>query len=92
MTDFYDKLGNAWKVARQADPYHLGSRQVRKARASNWSPTMFEGKNLPGSARQLAIRAFAKYIRARCSAIIETLRLKKWSVSKEIYIPYRQSV
>jgi hypothetical protein len=77
MTDFYDKLGNAWKVARQADPYHLGSRQVRKARASNWSPTMFEGKTLSGSARQQAIRAFAKDIKARCSAIIEKLRLKK---------------
>jgi hypothetical protein len=37
---------------------------------SNWSPTMFEGKTLSGSARQ-AIRAFAKDIKARCSAIIE---------------------
>ncbi|XP_053389375.1 uncharacterized protein LOC128552381 [Mercenaria mercenaria] len=73
MNDFYDKLGYAWSVNRQADPHHLGSRQVRKARTSNWSQTVFEGKKLTGSARQQAISALGKDIKARCSAIIEKL-------------------
>lgn len=75
MKDLYDQLGNAWKVNRQADPNHLGSRQVRKTRNSAWSQTLFRGEKLTGSVRQQAISALAKDIKARCNAVIEKLRL-----------------
>jgi hypothetical protein len=84
MNDFYDKMGYAWSVNRQADPHHLGSRQVRKARASNWSTTLFQGKKLTGSTRQQAISALGKDIKARCSTIIEKLRANGNGLTEEL--------
>jgi hypothetical protein len=76
MSNFYNKLGSAWKVARQAAPHHLGSRQIRRARASNWITTLFQGKRLSSKAKQQATVFFAKNL-ARCGAIIKKLRLKE---------------
>ena len=73
MQDFYDQLGNAWKVTRQADPNHLGSTQIRKVRNANWSLSMFPHKTTKSS-RQQATAALAKDIRSRCTAIITKMR------------------
>ena len=86
MSDFYDKLGSAWSVNRQADPHHLGSRQVRKAKSSSWSVTLFGGKKLTSTARQEATTAFARDIKARSSGIIEKLRVAgDGDLTKEVH-------
>ena len=38
LQDFYQKLNDAWSVSHQQDPYHLGSRQEKKARGAQFSP------------------------------------------------------
>lgn len=72
MQDFYGTLDEAWEVTRQADQNHLGSTQERRARRANWSQNMFPNKT--GTARQEAIRAFAKDIKSRCTMIVKKLR------------------
>lgn len=62
MSHFYDQLGNAWSVARIADPYHLGTRQVRKTRQSNWNQTLFEGKKLSYGGRQQVTAALIEVL------------------------------
>ena len=73
IQDFYDQLGNAWNVARQADPHHLGSTLMKKVRAAKWSKEMFPGCTTILT-RQKAATALGRDVKARCSAIIEKLR------------------
>jgi hypothetical protein len=73
--DFYNELEAAWNVTRQADPNHLGSSQIRRARKANWSVGMFPGKSTRPE-RQQATAAFAKDIKSRCAKIISSLRVR----------------
>ena len=73
MQDFYKDVGKASTVTRQADPQHLGSSQIRRARRAHWSKEMFP-RHRTRQARQIALTAFAKDIKARCSKIIHKLR------------------
>ena len=73
MQDFYEKLDSTWNVVRRADPTHLGSSQIKKARAANWSKNMFPKRRTQKS-RQEAVAALAKDIRSRCTGVIEKLR------------------
>jgi hypothetical protein len=84
MADFYDELGNAWKVSRQADPYHLSNRQFHKARTSQFSEGMFPGLTTREAKRKATI-VLAKDIKARSSSIIDTLRtLNQGDVTKDL--------
>jgi hypothetical protein len=74
MQDFYDDLGAAWNITRQADPNHLGSSQIRRVRKASWSEGMFPGKTNRQD-RQAATAAFSKDVKSRCSKVIERLRL-----------------
>ena len=73
LTDFYEKLGQVWHVSHQQDPYHLGSRQEKKARTGQFSAEFLPDHLKSKDARQRALAAFSKDIRARSSAIIEEL-------------------
>ena len=84
MQDFYDQLGEAWNVSRQADPHHLGSSQIRRVRKAKWSDGMFPNC-ANRQARQQAISALAKDIKSRSSKVIEKLRaLGDGDVTKQI--------
>ena len=72
VQDFYDKLDIAWNVTRQADPNHLGSTQIRRARQAKWSAGMFCTSGT--RARQQAVAAFARDLKSRCSQVIDHLR------------------
>jgi len=72
MQDFYNQLGNAWNVERQADPNHLGNVQMRRARSATWSSGMFPGKTTR-AAKQRASAVLAKDIRNRCMTVVDKL-------------------
>ena len=55
------------------DPYHLGSRQEKKARTAQFSAEFLPDHLQSKEARQRALAAVSKDIRARSSAIIEEL-------------------
>lgn len=73
LQDFYNKLGAAWTVNHQLDPYHLGSRQEKKARSAQFSTEFLPPHIKTKDDRQRAIAALSKDIRARSSLIIEEL-------------------
>ena len=73
LQDFYHKLSEAWSVSHQLDPYHLGSRQEKKARGAQFSPGFLPPHIRTKDNRQRAITAVSKDVRARCSLIIEEL-------------------
>lgn len=73
LQDFYEKLRQAWHVSHQQDPYHLGSRQEKKARTAQFSAEFLPDHLQSKEARQRALAAVSKDIRARSSAIIEEL-------------------
>ena len=73
LQNFYHKLSEAWSVSHQLDPYHLGSRQEKKARAAQFSLGFFPSHIRTKDERQRAITALSKDILARCSHIIEEL-------------------
>ena len=73
LQDFYHKLSEAWSVSHQLDPYHLGSRQEKKARGARFSPGFLPPHIRTKDDRQRAITAVSKDVRARCSLIIEEL-------------------
>ena len=73
LQDFYQKLNDAWTVSHQQDPYHLGSRQEKKARGVQFSPGFLPSHIRTKDDRQRAIAAVSKDVRARSSLIIEEL-------------------
>ena len=72
MQDFYDRLGEAWSVTRQADPNHLGSTQIQQMRKAVSSKDMFPHCTT-SQARKQATTAFAKDLKSRWSNVIEKL-------------------
>lgn len=73
LQDFYEKLSQAWHISHQQDPYHLGSRQEKKARTSQFSAEFLPEHLQTKEVRQRALAAVSKDIRARSSAIIDEL-------------------
>ena len=72
MQYFYDRLGEAWSVTRQADPNHLGRTRIRQMRKAVSSKDMFPHCTT-SQARKQATTAFAKDLKSRCSNVIEKL-------------------
>ena len=73
LQDFYDQLSAAWTICHQLDPYHLGSRQEKKARGAQFSPGFLPAHIRRKDDRQRAVTALSKDIRARSNRIIEEL-------------------
>jgi len=74
MTEFYEQhLDKVWTVTRKADPQHLSITQMKKARRSDWSKSMFPGRTTL-KARREACAALSMDIRTRCNAIINKLK------------------
>ena len=72
MQDFYNQLGVAWSVTRQADPNHLGSIRIQQMCKAVSSKDMFPHCTTT-QARKQPTTAFAKYLKSRCSNVIEKL-------------------
>ena len=73
VQDFYQTLKSTWSVDRQADPNHLGVRQINKCRKASFSKGMFPNLSSQRDARSRALNAFSKDVRSRCTLVIEEL-------------------
>ena len=91
LQDFYHKLSEAWSVSHQLDPYHLGSRREKAARGAKFSPGFLPPHIRTKDARQRAITAVSKDVRARCSLIIEELT-RLWDGDLKKMLPKLPSV
>ena len=73
IQDFYQTLKNTWSVDRQADPNHLGARQINKCRKASFSKGMLPNLTSQRDARSRALNEFSKDVRGRCTLVIEEL-------------------
>ena len=73
VQDFYQTLKSTWSVDRQADPNHLGVRQINKCRKASFCNGMFPNLTSQRDARSRALNAFSKDVMSRCTFVIEEL-------------------
>ena len=66
-------LTNTWSVDRQADPNHLGVRQIYKCRKASFCKGMFPNLSSQRDARSRAMNAISKDVRSQCTLVIEEL-------------------